>query len=89
MAICRFLAREAGIGGRNSLEIAMVDEIVDVLQDSIEANVRIPNKGESLFLILLISVQGLVFSKQKGGAGQADRADIPDNPGLRHTSQTL
>ena len=40
MAICRFVAREAGIGGRNSLEIAMVDEIVDVIQDAIEANVR-------------------------------------------------
>ena len=41
MAICRFLAREAGIAGRNSLESAMVDEIVDVIQDTIEANVRI------------------------------------------------
>ena len=45
MAICRFVAREAGIGGRNSLEIAMVDEIVDVLQDSIEASVRIPKEN--------------------------------------------
>ena len=41
MAICRFLAREAGIAGRNSLESAMVDEIVDYIQDTIEANVRI------------------------------------------------
>ena len=40
MSICRFVAREAGIGGRNSLEAAMVDEIVDVIQDAIEANVR-------------------------------------------------
>ena len=41
MAICRFVAREAGIAGRNSLEAAMVDEIVDVIQDAIDANVRI------------------------------------------------
>ena len=40
MSICRFVAREAGIAGRNSLEAAMVDEIVDVIQDAIEANVR-------------------------------------------------
>ena len=39
MSICRFLAREAGIAGRNSLEAAIVDEIVDVIQDAIEANV--------------------------------------------------
>ena len=35
MSICRFLAREMGIAGRNSLEMAQVDEIVDV----------IPNEG--------------------------------------------
>ena len=40
MSICRFVAREANITGRNSLEAAMVDEIVDVVQDAIEANVR-------------------------------------------------
>jgi len=51
MAICRFVAREAGIGGRNSLEIAMVDEIVDVIQDAIEANYKAwysPNRREEL-----------------------------------------
>ena len=36
---CRFLAREFGIAGRNSLEMAQVDEIVDAIQDAIEANV--------------------------------------------------
>merc|ERR1711971_1318929 len=49
--ICRFVAREAGIGGRNSLEIAMVDEIVDVIQDAIEANYKAwysPNRREEL-----------------------------------------
>jgi len=38
MTICRFLAREMGIAGRNSLEMAQVDEIVDVIQDVITAN---------------------------------------------------
>jgi len=40
MAICRFVAREAGIAGRSSLEAAMVDEIVDVIQDAVEANYK-------------------------------------------------
>ena len=35
----RFLAREFGIAGRSSLEMAQVDEIVDVIQDAINANV--------------------------------------------------
>ena len=41
MAICRFLAREIGIAGRNNLEMAQVDEIIDVIQDAIEASVSI------------------------------------------------
>jgi len=51
MAICRFVAREANITGRNSLEAAMVDEIVDVVQDAIEANYKAwysPNRREEL-----------------------------------------
>ena len=40
MSICRFLAREMGIAGNNSLEMAQVDEIVDVIQDAIDANVN-------------------------------------------------
>jgi len=40
MTICRFLAREFGIAGRNSLEMAQVDEIVDAVQDAIEANYK-------------------------------------------------
>ena len=47
MSICRFVAREANIAGRNSLEAAMVDEIVDVVQDAIEANVRAQNPKQS------------------------------------------
>ena len=44
MSICRFLAREMGIAGRNSLEMAQVDEIVDVIQDAIEANYKAWNE---------------------------------------------
>merc|ERR1712226_433977 len=33
MAIARFLAREVGLAGRNSLEAAQVDEIVDAVND--------------------------------------------------------
>ena len=41
MTICRFLAREIGIAGRNSLEMAQVDEIIDVISDGIDATVSI------------------------------------------------
>ena len=40
-ATSRFLAREIGIAGRNSLEMAQVDEIVDVIQDAVDATVSI------------------------------------------------
>merc|ERR1712223_1033627 len=40
MTICRFLAREIGIAGRNSLEMAQVDEIVDVIQDAVDATYK-------------------------------------------------
>ena len=33
MACARFLAREFGLAGRNSMEMAQVDEIIDVIQD--------------------------------------------------------
>jgi len=37
MAICRFLARECGLAGKTSLEMAQVDEVVDVVQDALTA----------------------------------------------------
>jgi len=40
MAICRFLAREFGIAGKSSMEMAQVDEIVDVVQDAINATYK-------------------------------------------------
>merc|ERR1711976_370837 len=49
----RFLAREIGIAGRNNLEMAQVDEIIDVIQDAIEASYKAwysKNKREELVL---------------------------------------
>eukprot|EP00092_Neocalanus_flemingeri_P001382 GFUD01001475.1.p1 GENE.GFUD01001475.1~~GFUD01001475.1.p1 ORF type:complete len:224 (-),score=69.63 GFUD01001475.1:109-780(-) len=40
LAICRFLAREFGIAGRTSMEMAQVDEVIDVIQDAIAANYK-------------------------------------------------
>ena len=40
MAICRFLARELGIAGKCNMEAARVDEIVDAIQDAVDATVR-------------------------------------------------
>jgi len=37
LSIARFLAREFGLMGRNSIESAHVDEIVDVIQDTLNA----------------------------------------------------
>merc|ERR1719232_1961473 len=33
MACARFIAREVGLAGKNSMEQAQVDEIVDIIQD--------------------------------------------------------
>merc|ERR1712066_497497 len=37
MAIARFLAREVGLAGRNSIEAAQIDEIVDAVNDIFQA----------------------------------------------------
>ena len=37
----RFLARECGLAGKSSLEMAQVDEVVDVVQDALTAVVSI------------------------------------------------
>ena len=37
--VSRYLAREMGLSGKSSLENAMVDEIVDVVQDILDKNV--------------------------------------------------
>jgi len=37
IACARFLARQFGLAGRNNLEMAQVDEIVDVIQDLLNA----------------------------------------------------
>merc|ERR1711971_1203854 len=40
MAIARFLAREVGLAGRNSLEAAQVDEVVDAVNDIFQAGLN-------------------------------------------------
>ena len=40
LAITRFVAREVGLGGRNSLECAQADEVVDALNDLFEAGAK-------------------------------------------------
>ena len=46
MAIARFLAREVGLAGRNSLEAAQVDEIVDAVNDIFQAGLTALFSGE-------------------------------------------
>ena len=41
MACARFLAREYNLAGRTSMEMAQVDEIIDVIQDLINAGVKL------------------------------------------------
>merc|ERR1712062_530299 len=41
MACARFIAREVGLAGNSSLEQAQVDEVVDVIQDLINAWVKL------------------------------------------------
>ena len=46
MAIARFLAREVGLAGRNSLEAAQVDEIVDAVNDIFQAGLNAIFSGD-------------------------------------------
>merc|ERR1712243_484953 len=41
MACARFIAREVGLAGNTSMEQAQVDEIIDVIQDLINAGVKL------------------------------------------------
>ena len=41
MACARFIAREVGLAGNTSVESAQVDEIIDVVQDLINAEVKL------------------------------------------------
>merc|ERR1711955_177621 len=41
MACARFIAREVGLAGNTSMESAQVDEIIDVIQDLINAFVKL------------------------------------------------
>merc|ERR1712012_791873 len=64
MACARFIAREVGLAGNTSLEQAQADEVVDVIQDLINAWVKLyfakdeaglKKFGEGLFRLLLVS----------------------------------
>ena len=41
MACARFIAREVGLAGNSNMESAQVDEIIDVIQDLINAGVKL------------------------------------------------
>ena len=41
MACARFIAREVGLAGNNNMERAMVDEIVDVIQDLVNVWIKL------------------------------------------------
>merc|ERR1712002_1194339 len=41
MACARFIAREVGLAGNTNLESAQIDEIIDVIQDLINAGVKL------------------------------------------------
>ena len=49
----RYLAREMGLSGKTSLENAMLDEIVDVVQDVFDKNVSCAQLRLSSVVILL------------------------------------
>jgi len=46
LAINRFLAREFGLMGKNNVQSAQVDEVLDVIQDVIEAGVMAGSKKD-------------------------------------------
>ena len=61
--------------------MAQVDEIVDVIQDAINANV---SDGDQIRMIVddkVSLVQGVVRTQQTRGAHQGHRADIPNHLG--------
>ena len=66
--ISRYLAREMGLSGKSSLDNAMVDEIIDVVQDILDKNVSGYYHIFSFLLHLTFSVQSLVRTQQEGGA---------------------
>ena len=58
MMISRYLAREMGLSGKTSLDNAMMDEIVDVVQDIFDKNVScFYNSLFALYFIHLFSTK--------------------------------
>ena len=60
MMISRYLAREMGLSGKTSLENAMMDEIVDVVQDIFDKNVS------GYYQIFFIFASLYLFSSKLG-----------------------
>ena len=65
MAICRFLAKQMNIAGRNNLEIAQVDEIVDVIQDVIRDNVRFTVIATKFFIYFVFQYSAWYASNRE------------------------
>merc|ERR1712117_36504 len=65
MAICRFLAREIGIAGRNNLEMAQVDEIIDVITDAIDATYKAWNASNKREALVALTTQTLPTTLQQ------------------------
>ena len=57
MAIARFLAHECGLAGASTLEDALIDETVDVINDFQNALVRLLNITPPIYHLLSSSIK--------------------------------
>ena len=57
MAIARFLAHECGLAGASTLEDALIDETVDVINDFQNALVRLLNITPPIYHLLCSSIK--------------------------------
>merc|ERR1711902_24018 len=73
MAAARFIAREVGLAGNSSLEQAQVDEVVDVIQDLINAWVKLyfakDEEGLKKFNEVTLQTALEQLEKRLGGRG--------------------
>ena len=64
----RYLAREMGLSGKTSLENAMMDEIVDVVQDVFDKNVscaQLRLSSVSILLHLFSTKPGTLLTRRR------------------------
>merc|ERR1712107_947020 len=92
MAICRFLAREMNIAGRNSVEMAQVDEIIDAVQDAIDANYKAwysAKRKEELVMLTGKTFPAALSNLEKRLVERGGQFMVGNNsPGLTYTSST-